>query len=140
MAPRPESTRATIVRAPRGGQAALAFTRCSPGAAAAKAQDAPWRTVAEASRDGRLPEGVRIALDTALAARTASMTVGERVALARIAEPRTRAVLAIDADRRVRTALLDNGRLRDAERKALVRDAREHDCTPHAALDRGETP
>lgn len=88
-----------------------------------RAREAPWRPVAEAARDARSPESLRRALDGVLADRVAALTQGERIALARIAEPRTRAVLAETRDARVLGALLTNPRLTTRE-AALCRAGR----------------
>ncbi len=79
--------------------------------------------MAEAARNARSPESLRGALDGVLADRVPALTRGERVALARIAEPRTRAALAETRDDRVLGALLSNPRLSTRE-AALCRARR----------------
>ena len=73
--------------------------------AAALAAELPWRLVAEAAQDARVAAGVRQVLDRGLARRVAALSPGERLALARIAEPETRRVLADAGDEKVLGAL-----------------------------------
>jgi hypothetical protein len=95
--------------------ASLRAPRLSVGEAARLGSSLPWRLVAEASTDSRVTPSVRSALDDALAERAPALTVGERIALARLAGPRTRDALRADADVRVLTALRENPRATAAE-------------------------
>ena len=91
----------------------------APAAAREFAERAPWRLVAEASVDVRVAPAVRDTLDRGLARRVAGLSLGERIALARLAGPAARRALVEIGDRPVLTAMLRHPRLVAAERQAI---------------------
>ena len=83
------------------------------------AEEAPWRVVADAAADVRVLAGVRQALDRALARRVKGLSSGERVALARLAGPKTRQALGEIADGSLLEALSQHPRIGARERAGL---------------------
>ncbi len=91
----------------------------TPAAAREFAEHGPWRLVAEASVDVRIGPSVRALLDRVLAKRVAGLTLGERIALARLAGPVTRRALVEIGDRPVLVAMLRHPRLDTPERQTI---------------------
>ena len=80
------------------------------------ANELPWRVAAEAARDARVSAGVRQTLDRTLARRVSALSIGEQVALARLAEPETRKALTSLGREEILEALAGNPRLGARER------------------------
>ncbi|GAB4372171.1 MAG: hypothetical protein Kow0062_08310 [Acidobacteriota bacterium] len=97
------------------------------------ADSAPWRLVAEASVDVRVAPATRRVLDEGLAARVDALTLGERIALARLAGPRTRRALLAAGDRPVLQAMLSHPRLDTGERTLVLDRLRGRQPVPEAA-------
>ena len=91
---------------------AIALHPASPRADALRVlEDLPWRDLADVGREARAPAPVRFAANRRLLERLPKLTLGERAALARLADRPVMAALLDDGSTDVLAPLLQNPRL-----------------------------
>lgn len=96
----------------RSVRKAVARTPLAPRPAALEClADLPWRDLLDVGRDARTPPPVRRAANQKLLERLPRLSLGERIALARLADRPILPALLEDRDARVFTTLLRNPRL-----------------------------